>query len=169
MELSRQANYETTIVKKILQWSGLNPSQFRERLPAEADFNVGWFRETLNFPAVLGTQKIDWVHDLDEGYSMMAELLKRPTKTRLYKAFSEWCDAECLDPEDTLVGLVFELTGCGTMIFHNVPRTFGLIEYRERTLAAMTLKIGKQTTVYTLEPLKAFVESLGLWADEHSG
>lgn len=173
-EQARQTHYEHSCVKQLLKWGGLTPSAFererRQENPANWEFTLEWFNNQFPvFPVTLGSQKIDYIHEMN----VVEDMFHRPTKTRLVKAYGEWLDLAGLAPETDHVGFLFELTGTGmgTQIFHNYPRLFphpapeGLGKH-----VMIGRYLGTPAVFHYLEPLKAFLFGIGQqWAKDYQG
>jgi len=164
-EQLRQERFENAVVTQILRWAGLNPKDYeKERRiedPTDYEFTLLWFMHRFpKFPVALGSEKIPFIYEIDRNWDIFLEMLQRPTKSPLFKVVYRWLDATEFDCERDNVGFVFELPSVGKAIVHNTPRQVqpGNVQSRPGNYAGVTVAIGKQRCVWTLEPLRAFIQ-----------
>lgn len=162
-EQHRQSRYEHSVVKKLMSWRGLNVAQLerdqRAANPDRPDFTTAWFNDNFpDFPINIGCQRVDYVHE----DRLIFDLYKRPTKTRLVRAYNDWLDDLDLSPDETIVGFVFEFAGMGTQVMHNYPRIFETtLSKRPERNYALIRYLGTPPVCHYIEPLKQLLLSLG--------
>jgi hypothetical protein len=111
--------------------------------------------EYPRWPVRLGASRVRFVHKIS-----LVELLRNFTKTILFRAYMDFAEDYGVDIRSESGGLIFQWPGHTMMILHN---------YRQQgdtdRLGAQAARIthlqdhGGKTTLYTIEPLKSFVDS----------
>ena len=165
IEATRQAEYESRIVKRILTTAGYKPSRWSGVVSQSREFtgdrqlNFAWFHEAHpTFPVIMMSEKIRWAHK-----TRMIDLFKRFTKTPIYLRFADRAATAGIDLTKSYAALVFEMGEFGTTVIHNYPRNpqFVLGEGCEDDGTRVVRPLKRTGVIYVVEQIQTLIAAIG--------